>query len=823
MEDVVTDNARENGQEEIVDENVEGAPDEKRDEDCMREMLREADRVVVESGGDDQEHAEIQPTQLEVPTEVPSDVSSHNHQETTEVPSDVSSNETGSKPVDDEQNCAVETETTDVKEVQSTEDKSQETIDKKLTITISSIPSESSENEENDNNIENSDFAVERNLDQDAKTTSPSLSDHQQNSEPGDDKDDEDDSVRKVKFIKVNSSIGLKVSSARGANRGVLVTSVGTQSPAHTIICPGDEVLEVNGVNMVGATASAISSAVRMCEKGAEVTFGIRKPMIARTSVLLDGRLLLAKNLRESEEESPIELNDITVVSFEASQKRTFRRPRIAKKIAFIPEATEDTVLTAQRDGAVAVLTYRSREQRYTGKIPVVLLNKLDGTLIEGRLQSGVAVKISGSIACDFMFEPDRIQPRPPPVAPQRAATTTPTSSDREEVFTRSISVLPKSSSADSPQTEPLQERVETPVEQKVPEDVVSVTDTGTPASQLRRRRPHQSPMKQFHEEQLPSTPGEEYFCAIIPMPLDDLHDFLFGDSAKFFHAMCKRREFSCVEVGEWKVEQNGQDARKQRILQYKVPLNVRLGPKSTKATETQFQSEGRPGRLYVVESSVQTPTLPYGTSFSVKMYWSMTCHSSTESKLRVTCRVEFIKKVWNITSNFITKATADGMKQFWHEARNVLDDFASQTSSAKIEHAPAMSPSPSEPGSRFGTPMTSFDLQMRRRSQLSITRSLSRYGFPFAPLTPPPKMALGEEDVEVETTLSVADEIVNSMLRTKKNAFTFVSENWLLLLLIAILYFVLQWHFVINVIFLFIIKQRNFQIEHHSHDGLGG
>lgn len=76
----------------------------------------------------------------------------------------------------------------------------------------------------------------------------------------------------------------------------MLVTSVGTQSPAHTIICPGDEVsfrcglrsdinswfqvLEVNGVNMVGATASAISSAVRMCEKGAEVTFGIRKPMI---------------------------------------------------------------------------------------------------------------------------------------------------------------------------------------------------------------------------------------------------------------------------------------------------------------------------------------------------------------------------------------------------------------------------------------------------------------------------------------------------------------------------------------------------------------
>ena len=61
------------------------------------------------------------------------------------------------------------------------------------------------------------------------------------------------------------------------------------------------------------------------------------------------------------------------------------------------------------------------------------------------------------------------------------------------------------------------------------------------------------------------------------------------------------------LKISEWK--STGSSGLRERQLSFMLALNYAIGPKQTLATEKQVEViPAQPGRLYIVEGSVQTP-----------------------------------------------------------------------------------------------------------------------------------------------------------------------------------------------------------------------
>ena len=116
---------------------------------------------------------------------------------------------------------------------------------------------------------------------------------------------------------------------------------------------------------------------------------------------------------------------------------------------------------------------------------------------------------------------------------------------------------------------------------------------------------------------------------SIVACSVDTLYNILFVDIA-FFEEICRVKNTSNLDVCEW----TGNEGVRTRELGYTVALNIRIGPKSARASEKQEEMTVNKRNMYVIKSDVATPDVPYGGSFFGRAIYIVARETSTTAHL---------------------------------------------------------------------------------------------------------------------------------------------------------------------------------------------
>lgn len=130
---------------------------------------------------------------------------------------------------------------------------------------------------------------------------------------------------------------------------------------------------------------------------------------------------------------------------------------------------------------------------------------------------------------------------------------------------------------------------------------------------------------------EMPAFPGDVVHDSIIDRDMQALYAALFEDEG-WFRELCRLKKSSELQIGPWE----GEPQRKARTLEYTLSLNMRIGPKSTRATESQREIASAQAGCRVVVTECRTPHVPYGSSFFGKNYFVLAQESNCRTHLRV-------------------------------------------------------------------------------------------------------------------------------------------------------------------------------------------
>eukprot|EP00038_Savillea_parva_P019605 m.28051 g.28051 ORF g.28051 m.28051 type:complete len:869 (+) comp4479_c0_seq1:119-2725(+) len=168
-------------------------------------------------------------------------------------------------------------------------------------------------------------------------------------------------------------------------------------------------------------------------------------------------------------------------------------------------------------------------------------------------------------------------------------------------------------------------------------------------------------------EAEMPSFPGQIVHDSIVNRGVDELYHVLFVDDA-WFRELCRLKQTTNLQIGPWE----GEDGAKARTLEYTLSLNMRIGPKSTQANETQREIPSDPG-CRVVVTECRTPFVPYGSNFYGKNFFVLARESKYQTHLRVYGEVVITASLWSITRNLIVSNAKEGMTNHWIDASRAL------------------------------------------------------------------------------------------------------------------------------------------------------
>ncbi|CAJ0637245.1 14326_t:CDS:10 [Entrophospora sp. SA101] len=182
-------------------------------------------------------------------------------------------------------------------------------------------------------------------------------------------------------------------------------------------------------------------------------------------------------------------------------------------------------------------------------------------------------------------------------------------------------------------------------------------------------------------------------FDGKLPGTVEKIYNLLFTSD---FVERYLTYEEKCTEVhiGEWKSGYNG---NLTRSTDYIKPLNNSLGPKSTKCIIND-ESLHRDFENYTTNLSITTtPDVPSGGSFCVKTKTCIMWAGQSETRIIVTCSVEWSKSSW--LKGTIEKACIEGQQQHWkslmHSAKKYISahptEFRDELVTSPIREKPGI------------------------------------------------------------------------------------------------------------------------------------
>ncbi|KAE8594527.1 hypothetical protein XENTR_v10019682 [Xenopus tropicalis] len=152
---------------------------------------------------------------------------------------------------------------------------------------------------------------------------------------------------------------------------------------------------------------------------------------------------------------------------------------------------------------------------------------------------------------------------------------------------------------------------------------------------------------------------GRLHINAVYHISAEHLQHALTTDT-QFMNDFMEQRKFTDITVNPWMRDGNG---KQSRILNYTIPINNPLGPKSAPAIETQILHSVK-GSVCVLDTQVITQGIPYQDYFYTSHRYCISSVGKNKARLRVSSEICYRKQPWSLVRAIIEKNSWNGMEE---------------------------------------------------------------------------------------------------------------------------------------------------------------
>ncbi|KAH7030913.1 uncharacterized protein B0I36DRAFT_242113 [Microdochium trichocladiopsis] len=166
----------------------------------------------------------------------------------------------------------------------------------------------------------------------------------------------------------------------------------------------------------------------------------------------------------------------------------------------------------------------------------------------------------------------------------------------------------------------------------------------------------------------------------VIPAPLGQIYDFMFGPTSVTWMAKWLTGEQKCTDL-QMEDKKGLTNDNKTRHYTYIKPLYAPIGPKQTKCLVDETVEALDLEKSVSVLVAVQNPDVPSGNVFSVKTKYCLTWAENNSTRVNVNCTIEWTGKSW--LKGPIEKGAKDGQMQYCKDLFAALKSAVSSRSRA--------------------------------------------------------------------------------------------------------------------------------------------
>ncbi|KAM4652475.1 protein Aster-A isoform 2-T2 [Discoglossus pictus] len=156
---------------------------------------------------------------------------------------------------------------------------------------------------------------------------------------------------------------------------------------------------------------------------------------------------------------------------------------------------------------------------------------------------------------------------------------------------------------------------------------------------------------------------GRLHINAVYHISAERLQNALTSDT-RFMSDFMELRKFTDVILNPWVRDSSG---KQSRVINYTIPINNPLGPKSAPAVETQTQY-GQRGSVWVMDTQVVTQGIPYQDYFYTCHRFCISSVARNKARLRVSSEICYRKQPWSLVRAIIEKNSWNGMEDHFSQ-----------------------------------------------------------------------------------------------------------------------------------------------------------
>lgn len=162
---------------------------------------------------------------------------------------------------------------------------------------------------------------------------------------------------------------------------------------------------------------------------------------------------------------------------------------------------------------------------------------------------------------------------------------------------------------------------------------------------------------------------GRLHINAVYHISADRLQQALTSDT-RFMSEFMEQRKFTDIVVNPWVPDSSG---KQSRVINYTIPINNPLGPKSAPAVETQTLTFSLTGSLCILDTQVVTQGIPYQDYFYTAHRYCITSVTKNKARLRVSSEICYRKQPWSLVRSIIEKNSWNGMEDHFRQLADAV------------------------------------------------------------------------------------------------------------------------------------------------------
>ncbi|XP_062499454.1 protein Aster-B-like [Corticium candelabrum] len=162
---------------------------------------------------------------------------------------------------------------------------------------------------------------------------------------------------------------------------------------------------------------------------------------------------------------------------------------------------------------------------------------------------------------------------------------------------------------------------------------------------------------------EIPEADGRQLINEEFQFSVDTMFKMLFTETP-FMTTIWKKLKNTNIRLGDWQAS-NHPGTTKSRQVNYVVPLNYSIGPKSAETEDIQnMLHDSQLGLIYHISCEVVTKNVPYSDAFSVNTQYCFWKVAPNRTHLRLNACVKFKKSPWGV-KGMIERNAHQGVAKF--------------------------------------------------------------------------------------------------------------------------------------------------------------